>query len=164
MPPAPWSLRLGEPLGTLCSIQPAPFLRASLSRVDRRRKAGSFTCTRVTASLRVRLCAVADDPRLLARHSPRGYVDHPSRALRSGGEVEPEAVDEETQRRFSDEARQRYEIARAEEIARKQCRSRRGRLQKVTQDARRKHIDISKQLIHIEKEIAIAEQLVHPAT
>jgi hypothetical protein len=107
---------------------------------------------------------VPDDPRLLARNSAKGYVDHASRALRSGAEVEPEAISEELQREYSDEARRRWGVLKAEELARKTSRSRCGRLKKVDADARKRGVDIHRHLVAIEREISLAEQLVQPAT
>jgi hypothetical protein len=107
---------------------------------------------------------VPDDPRLLARNSTKGYVDHASRALRSGAEVEPEAVDEGTQQAFSDESWARWQVLKAEELARKRSRSRCGRLKKVDADARKRGVDIHRHLVAIEREIGLAEQLVNPAT
>ena len=44
---------------------------------------------------------------------------------------EPEAVDDETQRRISGEARRRWEVVKAEQVARKASRSRCDRLENV---------------------------------
>jgi hypothetical protein len=78
--------------------------------------------------------------------------------------AEPEAVDAETQRRFSDEARRTYEVLKAEELARKASRSRCGRLKKVDADARKRGVDIHRHLAAIEHEIGLAEKLVWPTT
>jgi hypothetical protein len=56
-----------------------------------------------------------------------GYKDFPGRALRSGpraADVEPEAIPEAVQREYSAEARRRWEVVKAEEVARKRTRSR----------------------------------------
>jgi hypothetical protein len=82
---------------------------------------------------------VPDDPRLLARSSTKGYTDFPGRALRSGphgADIEPEAIPEELQREYSAESRRRWEVVKADELARKASRSRCGRLNKVDQGAR----------------------------
>jgi hypothetical protein len=55
-------------------------------------------------------------------------------------------------------------VLKAEELARKASRSRCGRLKKVDQDARKRGVDIHRHLAAIEREIALAEQLVNPAT
>jgi hypothetical protein len=87
-------------------------------------------------------------------------VRQPAAALHA----EPEAIDEGTQRRFWDESRRTYEALKAEELAKKASRSRGGRLKKVDQDARKRGVDIHRHLVAIEREITLAEQLVHPAT
>jgi hypothetical protein len=110
---------------------------------------------------------VPDDPRLLARSSTKGYTDFPGRALRSGphgADIEPEAIPEELQREYSAEPRRRWEVVKADELARKASRSRCGRLKKVDQDARKRGVDIHRHLAAIEREISLAEQLVNPAT
>jgi hypothetical protein len=114
----------------------------------------------VTSPVRGSLPRVADRPRLLHRSSIRGYTDQKSQALRSGRQLEPEAIPEELQREYSAEARRRWEVVKADELARKASRSRCGRLKKVDQDARRRGIDIHRHLAAIEREIALAEQLV----
>jgi hypothetical protein len=90
-------------------------------------------------------------------------TDFPGRALRSGphgADIEPE----ELQREYSAEARRRWEVVKADELARKASRSRCGRLKKVDQGARKRGVDIHRHLVAIEREISLAEQLVHPAT
>jgi hypothetical protein len=118
----------------------------------------------VTSPVRGSLPRVADRPRLLHRSSIRGYTDQKSQALRSGRQLEPEAIPEELQREYSVEARHRWEVVKADELARKASRSRCGRLKKVDQDARRRGIDIHRHLAAIEREISLAEQLLNPAT
>ena len=106
---------------------------------------------------------MADDPRLLARDSTKGYVDFPGRAMRGGprgADVEPEAIDEATQNQISDEAHRRWQVIKGEELARKQTRSRLGRLRQVEQRARAKRIDIFRHTRAIDREIAAAEVLV----
>jgi hypothetical protein len=106
---------------------------------------------------------VADRPRLLARQDGKR---HPQQYTASTAALhaELEAIDQTTQRRFSDEARRTYEVLNAEELARKASRSRCGRLKKVDQDARKRGVDIHRHLAAIEREISLAEQVVHPAT
>jgi hypothetical protein len=55
-------------------------------------------------------------------------------------------------------------VLKAEELARKASRSRCGRLKKVDAEARKRGVDIHRHLAAIEREIALAEQLVNPAT
>jgi hypothetical protein len=68
------------------------------------------------------------------------------------------------QREYSAEAWRRWEVVKADELARKASRSRCGRLKKVDQDARRRGVDIHRHLVAIEREISLAEQLVRPAS
>lgn len=106
-----------------------------------------------------------DDPRLLARDSTKGYTDWPGRALKAGPtneDVEPEAIPEDVQAEYSAKARQTFEVIKAEEVARKQSRSRCGRLARVDKDARKRHVDIHKHIAEIERQIALAEQLLQP--
>jgi hypothetical protein len=106
---------------------------------------------------------VADDSRLLARDSTKGYVDFPGRAMRGGphgADVEPEAIGEEEQQRISDEARRRWQVLKGEELARKQTRSRLGRLRQVEQRARTKRVDIFRFTSEVDRQINLAEQLV----
>ena len=99
-----------------------------------------------------------DDPRLLARDSSKGYVNHPSRAVFA----EPEAIPEEVQQRLSDEARNRWSVMKAEEVARKASRSRCNRLKNVDIAARDNGVDIHRHLVAIERELGLAERLVWP--
>lgn len=72
-------------------------------------------------------------------------TDFPGRALRSGphgADIEPE----ELQREYSAEARRRWEVVKADELARKASRSRCGRLKKVDQGARKRGVDIHRHL------------------
>jgi hypothetical protein len=118
----------------------------------------------VTSPGRGSLPRAADRPRLLARQDGKRHPQQYTASTAAALHAEPEAIDETTQRRFSDEARRTYEVLKAEELARKASRSRCGRLKKVDQDARKRGVDIHRHLAAIEREIGLAEQLVHPAT
>jgi hypothetical protein len=102
---------------------------------------------------------VDDEPRLLARDSSKGYVDHSSRALNR----EPEAVPEDVQHRISRESRTHWELLRAEEIAQLQTRSRLGKLQQLETEARRKRVDVTRHVAAIDKELSAMQALVWPA-
>jgi hypothetical protein len=67
-------------------------------------------------------------------------------------------------REYSAEARRRWQVVKAEELARKECRSRCGRLKQVDMTARKRGVDIHRHLAAIDREIGLAEQLVSPAT
>jgi hypothetical protein len=122
------------------------------------------TLRAATASPRVRLSAVADRPRLLARQDGKRHPQQYTSSTTAALSAEPEAIPETEQAKISDEARRRWEVLKAEELARKASRSRCGRLKKVDQDARKRGVDIHRHLAAIEREIGLAEQLVHPAT
>jgi hypothetical protein len=110
---------------------------------------------------------VPDDPRLLARSSTKGYTDFPGRALRSGphgADLEPEAIPEELQREYSDEAARRWQVLKGEELARKQTRSRCNRLRQLENEARKRSIDIHRFVVEIDRQIGLIQQRVHPAS
>jgi hypothetical protein len=71
-------------------------------------------------------------PRLLARHSERGYVKNPREAL----EEEGEAIDEATQDSYSAEADARFAKLRAEEREREDARRQVARLRELRARAR----------------------------
>jgi hypothetical protein len=73
---------------------------------------------------------------------------------------EPEAIPEEERARISDEARRRWQVLKGEELARKESRSRLGRLRQVEQRARTKGIDIYRHTVAIRREIVAAAVLV----
>lgn len=77
--------------------------------------------------------------------------------------AEPEAVPDEAQQRLSDDARNRWSVVKAEELARKASRSRCNRLKNVDMAARDKGVDIHRHLVAIERELGLAERLVWPA-
>ena len=56
------------------------------------------------------------------------------------------------------------QVLKGEELARKRTRSRLGRLRQVEQRARTKKIDIWRHVAAIDREIALAEQLVDGAS
>jgi hypothetical protein len=107
---------------------------------------------------------VADRPRLLHRSSIRGYTDQKNQALRSGRELEPEAIPEELQREYSAEARRRWQVLKGEELARKQTRSRCNRLRQLENEARKRSIDIHRFVVEIDRQIGLIQQRVHPAS
>jgi hypothetical protein len=77
---------------------------------------------------------------------------------------EPEAISEAEQQRISGEARQRWQVLKGKELARKESRSRLGRLRQVEHRARTKSIDIYRHVAAIDREIALAEQLIDGAS
>jgi len=57
-----------------------------------------------------------DEPRFLERRAGRNLASNPALAMRGDGEP----VDDETLQRFSAEARRRFEVERAYELARRE--------------------------------------------
>jgi hypothetical protein len=135
---------------------------------------------------------VADRPRLLARQAGKRHPQQYTSSTAAALSHEPEAIPEEEQARISDEARRRWQVIKGEELARKQTRSRLGRLRQrgacasshkarmpprgrsstsrlgrlrqVESRARTKSIDIYRHVAAIDREIALAEQLVDGAS
>jgi hypothetical protein len=95
-------------------------------------------------------------PREAGKRHPQQYTTSTAAALSR----EPEAIPEEEQARISDEARRGWQVLKGEELARKESRSRLGRLRQVEQRARTKGIDIYRLTVAIRREIAAAEVLV----
>jgi hypothetical protein len=76
---------------------------------------------------------LADDLARQAGHlHPEQYTDNPATALPH----EPEPVPERYQRELSDEARRKWQVLRAEEIAQKETRSRTNKLKQLETEAR----------------------------
>ena len=92
---------------------------------------------------------MADEPRYLDRRSGRGTTT--DAIFKMPGE--PEAVDEETQQRYSDEARKRFADDRADELALRDARSRSVRLRNVQNEARRLGLDARRELGVIDAQI-----------
>ena len=90
-----------------------------------------------------------DEPRFLDRRPHRSYTSNPALAMR--GEGEP--VDDETFRNFSADARRRFEDERANEIARREAKSRSARLRNAQQEALRLGIDGRHELAAIDVQI-----------
>jgi hypothetical protein len=111
---------------------------------------------RLASSAAVTFWDVADDPRLLARDSTRGYVDHPAQALFA----EPEAIPEDAQQHLSDESRRRWQVLKGEELARKESKSRREKLKQVEMAARDRHIDVHRFLSEIDRQIRAMQEVV----
>jgi hypothetical protein len=84
----------------------------------------------------------ADPPRLLDKRAGRSYTTNPALAMFR----EPEAVDEETQRRISADARRRFAEDRADELARRDAVSRSVRLRNMQTEIRRLRIDARREL------------------
>jgi hypothetical protein len=95
----------------------------------------------------------ADPPRLLARRSEQGYVTSPAVALPR----EPEAVDEETQRQISTEARLRFAETRSDELARADSKRWCNRLKQAEMRARSKGVDIHKLQIEVRRAVVAME-------
>ena len=66
---------------------------------------------------------MADRPRLLARQDGKRHPQQYTASTAAAVHAEPEAVDEGTQQAFSDESRRRWQVLKAEELARKASRS-----------------------------------------
>jgi hypothetical protein len=102
-------------------------------------------------------------PRLLARQSgkyhPPQYVDDPALALRD----EPEAVDQETQRRFSEESARRWSLIKAEEQMRRETTSRTNKLRQLETEAMRRRVDVTRHVAAIDRELSQMQSLVWPA-
>ena len=97
-----------------------------------------------------------DSPRLLHRRSEKGYTRSTEIALHE----EPEAISEVEQLEMSKRARDTFEVARAEELAKKQTKSRCHRLKEAESLARRKSVDVQRYIVAIEGEITAIERLV----
>ena len=91
----------------------------------------------------------ADPPRLLDKRAGRSYTSNPAMAMFR----EPEAVDEETQQRYSDEARRRFADSRADELFLRDARSRSVRLRNVQNEVRRLGVDARRELGVIDAQI-----------
>ena len=132
--------------------------------VSQERSVGGPVFVEVTSSCGGSLPRVADRPRLLARQDgkrhPQQYTSSTAAAL-SG---EPEAIPEDEQAKISDDARRRWQVLKAEELARKQTRSRVNRLRQPENEARKRSVDIHKFVAEIERQIGLIQQRVHPAS
>lgn len=106
---------------------------------------------------------MADRPRFLARQAgkrhPKQYTDSRVEALPN----EPEAIPEDVQREISSEARNKWQVMRAQEIAQKQTRSRLGKLEQLENEARKRNVDVSRHTIAIDRELNAMQHLVWPA-
>ena len=96
----------------------------------------------------------ADPPRLLDKRAGRNYTSNPAMAMFR----EPEAVDEETQQRYSDEARRRFADSRAAELFTREARSRSVRLRNAQNEARRLSVDVAHELRAIDAQIDLLER------
>ena len=92
---------------------------------------------------------MADEPRYLDRRPGRGTTT--DAIFKMPGE--PEAVDEETQQRYSDEARRRFADSRADELFLRDARSRSVRLRNAQNEVRRLGIDATRELRTIDTQI-----------
>jgi hypothetical protein len=68
---------------------------------------------------------------------------------------EPEAVPEDVQQAISDEARQRFEESRADEIFRRDCKSRTARVRNLQNEVRRLGVDGVRELRAIDTQIEL---------
>lgn len=91
----------------------------------------------------------ADPPRLLDKRAGRNYTSDPAMAMYR----EPEAVDETTQQRYSDEARRRFADSRADELFLREARSRSVRLRNAQNEIRRLDLDARRELGVIDAQI-----------
>ena len=102
---------------------------------------------------------MTDDPRYLRPGG--GYTGSLKYAMRSPEEhFEPEPLSAFEQAELSARSRNLFEVARAEEIAKAQTRSRCNRLRELEIEARRRAVDPTKALAEIERGMSMLEQLV----
>lgn len=97
-----------------------------------------------------------DPNRLLHKDSSHGYTNRLDMAM----PAEPEAVSESVQADFSARSRSFFEVARADELAKQQTRSRCNRLRELEIEARHKAIDPTRPLAEIERGMSMLEQMV----
>jgi hypothetical protein len=106
---------------------------------------------------------IREPARLLAkqngRRTPDQYTSSTAHAIGDAGE----AIPEDAQQEISDEARRKWSVLKAEELARKETRSRCNRLRQFEQRAQKKQIDVHRHIAAIEREIEAIRQLVDPA-
>ena len=93
----------------------------------------------------------ADPPRLLDKRAGRNYTSNPAMAMFR----EPEAVDEETQQRYSDEARRRFADSRADELFLRDARSRSVKLRNLCNESRRLGVDARRELGAIDTQLEL---------
>lgn len=114
-----------------------------------------------------------DELRLLGRTG--GYTDKSTKAMRSGGELEPEAVDAETQRRITLAAAQNWPHLDALQRGERRAKPLHKRLEQAKAQAKHLRIDVHRpvQLIefalkggrshaHVERRIEALEAKVFP--
>ena len=97
---------------------------------------------------------MADEPRYLDRRPGRGTTT--DAIFKMPGE--PEAVDEETQQRYSDEARRRFADSRADELFLRDARSRSVRLRNAQNEVRRLGIDARRELGVVDAQIDVIQR------
>ena len=94
---------------------------------------------------------MADGPRFLDRRPGRGTTT--DAIFKMPGE--PEAVDEETQQRYSDEARRRFADSRADELFLRDARSRSVKLRNLCNESRRLGVDARRELGAIDAQLEL---------
>jgi hypothetical protein len=103
-----------------------------------------------------------DRPRFLARQAgkrhPAQYTDSTAAALPD----EPEAIDAETQRRFSEESARRWSILKAEEQMRQATVSRTNKLRQLETEAMRRRVDVTRHVAAIDKELTAMQSVIWP--
>lgn len=93
-------------------------------------------------------------PRLLARHSERGYVTNPADALPDEGEAVPEAF----QAQLSAESQGNFAKLRAEERDQEETRRIVARLRRAKAQARAAGVDVTQHVREIEKQLKAIEE------
>jgi hypothetical protein len=103
----------------------------------------------------------ADRPRLLHRRSELGYTTSTSQAVHG----EPEAVDEESQRQISVQARTRFAETRSDELARADSKRWCNRLKQAEMRARSLHksAEIHKFQVEVRRNIVLMEETLEGA-
>jgi hypothetical protein len=116
---------------------------------------------------------VSDEVRLLGKTG--GYTEKPTHALRVTGEVEPEAVDRQTQRRITAEAVRDWPHMNALQTASRESRPLHQRIANVKAQAKHARIDVYQPMrllenavmagrshAHVERRVEVLESLVFP--